>query len=560
VLLICIVWITSCGAPPAASTAEPAAPTEAPAAPTEAPPAQPTAEPPTLETEPPQVTLPTCDELNDYLAGGLPSDPPQGIGPLKEALEKAGFADDELRERLGGFCARSEVIIVGAQEDIDKLASTAKVTLENSGDYDLDAEYICKSCMLHLYTVFAEDSNPIKDPYLLVGEVVKAAWELHDAKGLQVYADPNYLIQSVGGTLVELRPYHIGVSLSGTKTPATATAFDTQWAFGASPGIDLTAGLVSTGTGVPVYMFDASPLAPGQYSLSATNPNEKLLTVAPSTTQPLDCGGIEHGLFVAGLIHRVAPNSPITLYPVLDGCGKGTLVDLIAAIWQVFPKLPEAKQGAVLNLSLGVAYDPASYGLVPPDARDWLYIQLLQASLWWAHNSGAVVVAAAGNDAEPPNTPTPATTTAPPPVPMQIPASYPFAIGVAASNKTGGASCYSNLGKKGWWVMAPGGDGRDDPTQPCMPLAYQCVDAGCQYGVVSLVSMGPPPSYAYWSGTSFAAPLVSGLAAACLASNHTGSSPWKAGEASTKVWEAIRDGAGGPGNVINVPKTLENCK
>ena len=108
----------------------------------------------------------------------------------------------------------------------------------------------------------------------------------------------------------------------------------------------------------------------------------------------------------------------------------------------------------------------------------------------------------------------------------------------AATNPKGDISCYSNEGD----ITAPGGDGGklDVPqldgtvkTLTCQPRSptwdqdpppddrtVKCDDAkDCPFGVISLVQTRYGPQYTIWSGTSFAAPLVSGLAALAYEKN-----------------------------------------
>ena len=73
----------------------------------------------------------------------------------------------------------------------------------------------------------------------------------------------------------------------------------------------------------------------------------------------------DHGLFVAGMIHAVAPRSDIQLYQVLDQYGCGDLYTLVTQLQTFISQVEADRQaaslkGAVINLSLGVLRPRAS--------------------------------------------------------------------------------------------------------------------------------------------------------------------------------------------------------
>jgi serine protease len=127
---------------------------------------------------------------------------------------------------------------------------------------------------------------------------------------------------------------------------------------------------------------------------------------------------------------------------------------------------------------------------------DELPVVSLETILTSAAARGVTVVAAAGNESTPEVA-----------LPPEAPAAYPSVIGVAASNKAGQRACFSNRGD----LAAPGGDS-DSEGGVC---AESLEDIG-EYGLIGPVLNTSKTGYAYWVGTSFAAPLVSGLAARIL--------------------------------------------
>jgi subtilisin family serine protease len=121
---------------------------------------------------------------------------------------------------------------------------------------------------------------------------------------------------------------------------------------------------------------------------------------------------------------------------------------------------------------------------------------------------------------------------------------------VAASNISKTLACFSNAGE----VAAPGGDGE---RPGCRQVIDQCAriektraaDGGCPFALLSL-SLVSNTGYAYWNGTSFSAPLVSGLAALILEAEGDAVS-------TDEIYVKIKDGAISGENVINVPYTLQ---
>jgi len=165
--------------------------------------------------------------------------------------------------------------------------------------------------------------------------------------------------------------------------------------------------------------------------------------------------GSGHGTFVAGIVRLTAPDAGIYAYRVLDTLGRGNGYDIASAILQA------VNDGCkVINLSLGM--------LGRHEAID--------DALKYAEDRDIVVVAAAGNDATNECSLFP------------FPAIKEYCLAVAAVDSLNLLADFSNYGIK-IDVCAPG-------TQIYSPFTDTL--------------------YAWWDGTSFAAPFVSGMAALIL--------------------------------------------
>ncbi len=158
---------------------------------------------------------------------------------------------------------------------------------------------------------------------------------------------------------------------------------------------------------------------------------------------------VGHGTHVAGIAHQVAPEASIMPLRILNSDGRGN------SFWTAEAILFAASNGAdVVNLSLGSSQPSA----------------LLKDMVEEVAASGVVVVAAAGNmgaDVK------------------QYPAAEACAIAVASIDRQNHKSSFSNYGD--WIDIATLGE--------------------------SIYSAVPINSYAWWSGTSMATPIIAGQAA-----------------------------------------------
>ncbi len=201
--------------------------------------------------------------------------------------------------------------------------------------------------------------------------------------------------------------------------------------------------------------------------------NRDLLDSVPAPDGLLD-EGAGHGTFVAGLVRQIAPQCSITAIRALDSDGVGTefsaaeaLFDLATA--DVAPNLVNLSLSCLASETLG----PIAIGEALGALR--------------ARHPETLVVAAAGNDGS--TVPT-------------WPAAHKAVLAVGAAVGTGPAP-YSD---RGYWVdfSVPA----DGVVSTYVQGTRAAVDVeGCDDTVVH------DGRYAAWSGTSFAAPQVTGLLA-----------------------------------------------
>ncbi len=172
-----------------------------------------------------------------------------------------------------------------------------------------------------------------------------------------------------------------------------------------------------------------------------------------------------HGTMVAGIIHRVAPEARLMPLKAFDGSGSGNLVDIVRAIYYA------VDQGAnVINMSFSLrTYSPE-----------------LMRAINYAARKGVACVAAAGNEGL---------------RTIVYPAAFGNTLGVASTAYDDYLSPFSNRGVDLVSIAAPGED---------------------------LVTSYPGGGWALTSGTSFAAPWISGAIAVFADKNGSGLGPGRA--------------------------------
>jgi hypothetical protein len=283
----------------------------------------------------------------------------------------------------------------------------------------------------------------------------------------------------------------------------------------------------------------------------------------------------DHGLFVAGIIHSIAPAAELHLYEVLNPQGAGDLETIARALWKIFDELYQAfkktkeHQPWVINCSLmlyipldgdpdklNVARVISSDSPLPVvghrltdmepalvekirNGSDKLFERSGSVLLWICdllYLLGARVIAAAGNDWDPSDAGRPQ---------ARYPAAFPSVQGVGALKKEQSQAAlmrnanfdvasYSDLsdqpGKVGIATLGgEPGEGRGvlgvylgefpEPPPDELPILHRILKwlAGLFGG--KYVYPKNDSHWAWWAGTSFATPILSGVIAAVLSSS-----------------------------------------
>lgn len=238
-------------------------------------------------------------------------------------------------------------------------------------------------------------------------------------------------------------------------------------------------------------------------------------------------GVFNHGTHVAGIVaapvngigtQGVAPDAELVAVKVLRATGSGSFLWVIQGI--EYASGPDV-DADVINMSLGATFDRINRGGANGDnGGAGPLMAALNRAINHATQNGTLVVSAAGNDAVNLNGRL-----------VSIPAQSGNGMAVSATAPIGWATplgqtgfdflaSYSNTGRSVINVAAPGGDdsypGNENCTQPRFPSGT--ITAPC-FVMDFVISPGArnsataSTSYFFASGTSMAAPHVSGLAA-----------------------------------------------
>lgn len=238
----------------------------------------------------------------------------------------------------------------------------------------------------------------------------------------------------------------------------------------------------------------------------------------------------DHGLFVASIIHALAPKATLHLVEVLNPYGVGSLLSIangFAIAAQALPQEPDGatSQRLIVNASLGFE--------IPAAVEKWLEHIHKKDPFWQPYSTSDIetftdpllemcklfadpqgstklrVVAAAGNDhgAGDPQRP-----------PARYPAAFEAVLGVGALDHKQAFTDYTNQqdNPPGDGVVMFGGERVNNPASPQNGKTDPAFGMPGIY--IGAFPDGEPNTagWARWAGTSFATPLITGAIAVLM--------------------------------------------
>ncbi len=281
----------------------------------------------------------------------------------------------------------------------------------------------------------------------------------------------------------------------------------------------------------------------------------------------------DHGLFVTGILHDLVPNATIECIRVLNDSGVGDLGMITDALYEIQQRMAQGEvKHVVVNLSMIIGSPDANLpdlwfaddssnaeGLAAMIHDIELLYAGFHAVIQGLVAQGAVIVASAGNESDANNYHGMSGGVSQRFGP-RYPAAFPEVISVGAVDHEGRATSYSDYPSvpPNHNGVATYGGALPEPVPPQPEYPPVKTSAIVKDAVVGLycashfptlsASETPPNDYtpvensygwAYWSGTSFATPIVSSLAALLLQAQQNGDLP-----ANTSVQDLITRASG----------------
>ncbi len=422
-------------------------------------------------------------------------------------------------------------------------------------------------------------------------------------------ASPNWLItpfpQDAGGGSPGARPREVDPAMT-TSTPA--------FSFPGSPSLleDLQAAIQRDD--VEVVILDTAPSGDQLAQAGTDFPANTLLQDLQANVQITYAGDLgivfpqppqdywpkghdyrmsDHGLFIAGIVRQLAPKAKIRIVEVLNEYGVGTLDSIGRGLKLVLDQRRERGNPVIVNCSFGMTTPLAGHRTMdldgwplfanrPVDIEQWHLFPERQAGKSrgqaannsqtlndWALGMRQVtlsletisalsaapnlrIVAAAGNDGNDPDTAHREALGIRRPQ-ARYPAAFPTVIGVGAIDENGNSTSYSNLSDEpsfeGYATF--GGAASSDMADETTGMLG--VYIGEFPGRAGHAAARNTTGWAWWAGTSFAAPIISGLLANLAGAEDQNLSD--AVERALAALETLRAGGTDVGPIIQVTQT-----